>query len=286
MDKRTLQLFTRSWLKPFIIPLLVLMVMGQAITYANPLVFFVSGFAGWRLARNWWQLPIRMLPGFLRIIVVLSVASFLLIIFVKPNGPGPRPSRGLFPLRASADSLNKKILAPRQQLIDYMGANLSKEEASETVWLDSLEALHISEEEIRWQSGSAAAPGNSYSPWKIDTLMGAVRKVQTLIDLNTRQEWRYYQHPLYIVLLFTLGFLIGATFGRRGLLGLLLFTPPIYYLYWLIGQGLENAAQKDNFGPWFTYLLPILTGAVACTALYTFLRTGIRPNAEQDQAAH
>jgi hypothetical protein len=283
MDKRTLQLFIRSWLKPFTIPLLVLMVMGQGITYANPLVFFVSGFAGWRLARNWWQLPIRMLPGFLRIILVLSLVSFLLIIFVKPNGPGPRPSRGLFPLRAGGDSLNKRIQAPRRQLIDYMSANLSKEEASETVWLDSLEALHISEEEIHWQP---AVPGNSYSPWKIDTLMGAVRKVQTLIDLNTGQEWRYYQHPLYMVLLFTLGFLIGASFGRRGLLGLILFTPPIYYLYWLIGQGLENAAKKDSFGPWFTYLLPILVGAVACAALYTFLRTSIKPEPEQDQAAH
>jgi lipopolysaccharide export LptBFGC system permease protein LptF len=323
MSRNTWQLFSKHWVRPFavtlavlialytgyffyshyhhisaqqlslpqLLKLLALVVLYAGIICLNAAVFFSAGIAGRRLARSWWQQPVKLFPRFLLIIGPLSLAAFFLTSFVRPAISlqqskllpqvitSPSDTLGLFSLYAAAKPLNRELAAPRKQLIDSVGKYMSWNQAYVITWLDTLKAIGISDKEVDWRyTGEFGYSRYGFYPPGTSALLDEIHRIQQQIDRNTLQRWRCYQQPIYLLLFFSLGLFLGTCFLRYPLWALLFFTSVIYYVYLLmISQGIENAAKKDRFAPWFVYLLPVCIILAACVILYFFLRTTFKP---------
>ncbi|HEY0610411.1 MAG TPA: LptF/LptG family permease [Chitinophaga sp.] len=318
MNRNTWQLFARHWVRPFaimlavltvvytayffydyhisagrlsfllLLKLLALVVLYAGIVCLNAAVFFAAGIAGRGLARSWYQQPVRLFPGFLLILLPLSLATFFLTAFVKPAISvqqsklvpkvitSPSDSLGLLSLYAAAKPLHKELAAPRKQLIDSIGKYMSRDQAYALTWLDTLAALGISDEEVDWHY--AADPRYGFYPPGTYALLDKMHGIQGRLDLNIEQRWRCFQQPIYLLLFFALGLFLGTCFLRYPSWALLLFTSVVYFVYLLmISEGIENAAKKDNFPSWVVYLLPISIVLAACVILYFFIRTTFKP---------
>jgi lipopolysaccharide export LptBFGC system permease protein LptF len=321
MNRNTWQLFTRHWVRPFAITLAVLTVLYTAyffythpfaakhlsfplllkllaltLLYAaivclNAAVFFSAGIAGRGLARAWYQQPVRLFPGFLLILLPMSLATFFLTAFVKPaisfqqskllpkTANSPADTLGLVSLYTAAKPLHKELAVPRKQLIDSISKYISRDQAYALTWMDTLTAVGISDEEVNWQQFS----GLGYSwygfyPPGTSALLDEVHRIQGRIGFNIEQRWRCFQQPIYLLLFFALGLFLGTCFLRYPLWALLLFTSVVYFVYLLmISEGIENAAKKDNFATWVVYFLPMCIVLAACAILYYFIRTTFKP---------
>jgi len=277
---------------PLLLKLLVLALLYAAIICLNAAVFFAAGIAGRGLARAWYQQPVRLFPGFLLILLPLSLATFLLTAFVKPalslqqsrllakTAARPADTLGLFSLYTAAKPLHKELAAPRKQLIDSIGKYISREQAYALTWLDTLAAVGISEEEVNWQHFSRAGYSwYGFHPPGTYALLDKIHRIQGQIDLIVEQRWRCFQQPIYLLLFFSLGLFLGTCFLRYPLWALLFFTTVVYFVYLLmISEGIENAAKKDNFSSWLVYLLPVFIVLAACVILYYFIRTTFKPS--------
>jgi len=284
--------FTRHLPFPLLLKLLALTLLYAAIVCLNAAIFFAAGIAGRSLARVWYQQPVRLFPGFLLILLPLSLATFLLTAFVKPAisfqqskllpkvVSSPFDTLGLFSLYEAAKPLHNELAVPREQLIDSIGKYISREQAHALTWLDTLAAVGISEEEVDWHqfSGLGYSWYGFYPPGTYD-IMEKVHRIQGRLDLNIAQRWRCFQQPIYLLLFFSLGLFLGTCFLRYPLWALLLFTSVVYFVYLLmISEGIENAARKDNFASWVVYLLPVCIVLAACIILYYFIRTTFKPS--------
>lgn len=323
MNRDTWKLFTKHWVRPFsimlavlaalytgyffyihyhdiaskhlpipqLLKLLALVILYGSIAALNPAVFFISGIAGRRLARTWWQLPLRSFPRFLPVILAMSLVAFFLHAFVKPailsqqskllfnNIASPHETMDLPALYEAIKPLEKQLMTPRKQLIDSVGKYMSWAQANAITWLDTLEAIGISDEEVDWHyTGEFSYSRFGFYPPGTSALLDEIHRIQWQIGLNTMQRWRCYQQAMYLLLFFSLGLFLGACFIRYPLWALLFFASVIYYVYLLmISRGIENAARKDRFDPWFVYLLPVFIILAACVILYFFLRTTLKP---------
>lgn len=287
---------------PVLLKLFALVVLYGAIICLNGAVFFVSCLAGSRLARRWWQLPLTLFPRFLVVILGLSIISFLLAAFVKPaiylrqsnlllhSGKHAFEhtvaAGDLFSLYAIGDSLDKRMTPAKEELKAYAGKSMSRTYAYENAWLDTLQALGITENEVVWLFNEHTPDsGYHYHQLRMEALLGGIHRIQQQqIDLVTEQQWRCYQQPLYLLLFFPLGLFLGFAFHRNSLWILAFFTQVIYFLYVVyIGEGIENAAKKDKFDAWFVYLLPVFLVTTACVVLYVFLRKHYKPTISGDR---
>jgi lipopolysaccharide export LptBFGC system permease protein LptF len=274
-----------------LLKLLVLVLLNAAIVCLNAAVFFAAGIAGRDLARTWYQQPVRLFPGFILILLPLSLLTFLLTAFVKPAislqqsklvpkvVTAPSDTLGLFSLYAAAKPLHKELAAPRKQLIDSIGKYISREQAFALTWLDTLAAVGISEDEVDWQHFSGLGYSwYGFHPPGTYALLNKIHRIQGQIDLIVEQRWRCFQQPIYLLLFFSLGLFLGTCFLRYPLWALLFFTTVVYFVYLLmISEGIENAAKKDNFSSWLVYLLPVCIVLAACEILYYFIRTTFKP---------
>lgn len=283
--------------------------LHSAILSINIAIFLSGGMAAFNLRKHARWLSFKLLPHFLGIIVVLSMLSFLLnavnspaihlrqkallhaVMVTAPGQPlapvnpssfeGQAGTINIFTLRIKTDSLEKAVMSSRQQLLRFIGKAMSRTNAIEVYAYKRLETTGITFEEVKINSTDTWVKAPQLADLQaIDLKAEEIRRLADTVRGNTERQWRYYQHPFYVIELFTLGFLIAITHRRRrpGRLILMLVTAVVLYKFFFrFDLALEITAADERLDTWLIYMIPVFVGAAACVLGYVNIRINLIP---------
>lgn len=334
MDKRIWKLFVRTWLFPFIAALMVIAILFSinefyrnwdniankhvpvlvlcklflltgsyyAIHLINAATFFASSLAGWRLARYWNKLPVKLFPLFLPLIMVLCGIAFLLFSVVKPNVlirqqlllynisnkppdgplhltnlaelPDDAPTTNPFILHKRNITLYKQIATAKQHLIQYICSSRTKQEAYTVYMLKEVWAAGITEEEIAQYSGNTITPSaNINDTDAIPAMIKPIREMQAAVASNTTEQWTNSLQPLKMLLYYMIAFYIGALNHRQGIWEIVI----IMICFTAFAYRLDRIAFKrkstEDIPLWFSYIFPLIMQLAAGIVSYLIYKS-------------